>query len=475
MRPPATPLGRDEFSIRASQPEVAMKVKKLRNESMTRSYRVELNRVEFQSELFKALVNLEEIVGKKRLKRGRITLEEARGRFGEEAAEDAVVEVIDAAVDVLLKKTGDSVMEPPDIEMVRPENGGSLDGGFTFEVTYDLKPHIPELDFSGIDFKRLVVTPTDDELEFYLDAIATSFADKPGPAERGDLVAVSYSGTVDGITFVGGDEDDLRMEIGSGYMPGLEEKLVGLSTGDRKLIEARLPDRMPERFGSGAELIAGKTAVFEVEIKGVLAVVEVAKIDDDLAKRCGADDLDDLKAKVRETLKFKSAGICQEILIDELLTILNDMVSFEMGTAGVEAMALEIAREEWRERNPDEGESDDVEVEVTKEHYEIAEMQQRNSYLLAELATRTNSAPTLPEVLRGLELFGKDSDEVDDLDEMNDMEEMEDETFDPVSTIADNIMYSLKQSAVDHALEAADSGERIVSLTELRALWQEIQ
>lgn len=262
-----------------------MKVKQLRNESMTRSYRVELNQKEFQSELHKALVTLGEIGGNSRLKRGRITLEEADRRFGEETVEVAFEEVVDAAVDVLLNKTGDSVMAPPNFESVTCESGGFPDRAFSFVVTYDLKPRIPEVDFSGLDFKRLVATPSDDELDYILKGMSMKLAEKDGPAEHGDLVIVSFSGTVDGKSFAGGEEEDMKLAIGSGFMPGLEEKFVGLSAGDRKTVEALFPDRMPERFGSGAELIAGRTAEFDVEVKGVKSIEDVEEINEDFAKR----------------------------------------------------------------------------------------------------------------------------------------------------------------------------------------------
>ena len=60
---------------------------------------------------------------------------------------------------------------------------------------------------------------------------------------EGDTVVIDFEGFVDGEAFEGGAAENHSLEIGSNsFIPGFEEQLVGLETGDEKDVEVTFPE-----------------------------------------------------------------------------------------------------------------------------------------------------------------------------------------------------------------------------------------
>ena len=61
-------------------------------------------------------------------------------------------------------------------------------------------------------------------------------------AKMGDQVVMDFVGKVDGVAFDGGTGSDMAVEIGSGKLiPGFEDQLVGVKTGEEKTINVTFP------------------------------------------------------------------------------------------------------------------------------------------------------------------------------------------------------------------------------------------
>lgn len=143
---------------------------------------------------------------------------------------------------------------------------------------------------------------------FYLqEEFGYTMEEQDRPVEAGDTVVIDYVGSVDGVEFEGGKDEDAELGIGSGrFIPGFEEGIIGKKTGDT----FDLPVKFPEDYG--AENLAGKDAVFKVTIKAVKAIQEVT---DDMIKEKSEGEYDTLKAYADE-------------VEDELRTYKHDSVVF---------------------------------------------------------------------------------------------------------------------------------------------------
>ena len=64
-----------------------------------------------------------------------------------------------------------------------------------------------------------------------------------GAVENGDTVNIDFDGYVDGEQFEGGQADGYDLEIGSGsFIPGFEDQLVGVKTGEEKDVVVTFPE-----------------------------------------------------------------------------------------------------------------------------------------------------------------------------------------------------------------------------------------
>ena len=120
-----------------------------------------------------------------------------------------------------------------------------------------------------------------------------------GTAENGDTVVIDFEGFVDGEAFEGGKAENYSLELGSNsFIPGFEEQLVGVATGESKDVEVTFPEEY-----HAAEL-AGKQAVFKVTLHEIKAK-ELPELDDEFAKDVDdeVETLDALKEKIKTRLE----------------------------------------------------------------------------------------------------------------------------------------------------------------------------
>ena len=220
------------------------------------------------------------------------------------------------------------------------------------------------------------------------DALATlakqaqSFEPKEGAAEDGDQLAIDFTGSVDGEAFEGGSAEDYPLVLGSGsFIPGFEEGLAGASAGDERTVEVSFPADYQ------AAHLAGRDASFAVTVKEVRAPVEAA-VDDELAKRFGADDLAALRTQIRERLEAEYAGAARQVLKRRLLDALDERTDFALPPSLVEAEARQVAHQLWHEDHPEVEGHDHPEIEVEDEHRRLAERRVRLGLLLAEVGQR---------------------------------------------------------------------------------------
>ena len=177
-----------------------------------------------------------------------------------------------------------------------PEKGSPL--AFTIEV--GIVPPARLGDYKGVEVGRREPKVDQDgvqtELERLREALA-SLETVEREAASGDFVVIDFTGIVDGQPFQGGDGRGQVVELGSGRLvPGFEEQLEGAQAGDEREVRVTFPEDY------AAEELAGKEAVFAVEVKEVKEK-RLPELDDDFALEAGGyDSLDELRAEIEQRL-----------------------------------------------------------------------------------------------------------------------------------------------------------------------------
>ena len=176
------------------------------------------------------------------------------------------------------------------------------DDGLTFEAIVTVKPEVTLGKYTGIRFKGVAYTVTDEDVEAELkraqDKAARLVDIEDRAVQNGDVVGLDYSGSVDEVKFEGGTAEGQTLEIGSGmFIPGFEEQMVGMAIGETRDITVKFPDEYH------AEELKGKEAVFTVKVNGIQAK-ELPELDDEFAKDVSEfDTLEDYKNDIRSNLE----------------------------------------------------------------------------------------------------------------------------------------------------------------------------
>lgn len=220
-------------------------------------------------------------------------------RFGVEALyQDAVDILLPEAYGEAIEETGIKPVDQPEVNVTQIEKGKD----FEFEATVTVEPEVELGDYKGLEIEKQETELTDEELQESIDHSLSHLADmvvkEDGVVENGDTVNIDFSGSVDGEAFEGGQAEKYDLEIGSGsFIPGFEEQLEGLKTGEEKDVVVTFPEEYH------AEELAGKEATFKTKINEI-KFKEVPELDDEIANELDseANSVDEYKENLRKRL-----------------------------------------------------------------------------------------------------------------------------------------------------------------------------
>lgn len=163
-----------------------------------------------------------------------------------------------------------------------------------------VEEHVTIAQYKGIELEKMSSEVTDEMVEERIAEILENASKETmgskSKIQEGDLITVSYLGTIDGKTFDGGKVYSYDWTVGSGEMfPAFEEGVLGMKRGETKKILCTFPD---DYHG---EALAGKEVVFTVTVQ---TIRRTPKLDDVWVKENSKSaTVDEYKAAVRSELE----------------------------------------------------------------------------------------------------------------------------------------------------------------------------
>ena len=376
-----------------------MQVTETLNEGLKRGYDIVVTAAELATKVDEKLVEARPDIEMKGFRKGKVPMALLKKQYGQRLMGEAMQESIDGAMATHFENSGDRPAMQPAVKMTNDDWKEGED--INVEMSYEALPTIPEVDLKKIKLQKLI-TKADkasvDEALANLAETAQDFSDrkKGSKAKDGDQVTIDFLGKVDGDPFEGGAAEDYPLVLGSNsFIPGFEAQLVGVKVGDD--IEVKVT--FPVEYGS--ENLAGKDAVFDCKIKAVKGP-KAAEINDELAKKFGAEDMAGLKIQISERLETEYAGAARDVQKRGLLDALDKMVKFELPPSLVEAEAGQIAHQLWHDDNPEVEGHDHPEITTTDEHKKLGERRVRLGLLLAELGQKAEIQVTDAEMTQAM-------------------------------------------------------------------------
>ncbi len=360
-----------------------MQIVETTNEGLKRAYTLTIPAKDIEARIDTEVKKIAPTVRMPGFRPGKVPANLIRKMHGDALHNDALNEALRESVNGLLREKALRPALQPQVDMVE---GYAQGKDAELSVSLEVLPDITAPSVDGLTLERLTVPVTDKELDEALAKFAAnqkSWKDAPKSKKSadGDQLIIDFVGSVDGVEFEGGKAENTPLVLGSGqFIPGFEEQLTGVKTGDAKTITVTFPADYQ------AAHLAGKDAQFAITVQAV-KVEDATKIDDDFAKSLGLDSLEKLKELVKIQLEQETAGLTRTQMKRQLLDTLAADHDFAVPPTMVEAEFEQI----WQQLQAEVArEADPVtalaEIEAEKDDYHrIAERRVRLGLLLSEI------------------------------------------------------------------------------------------
>lgn len=433
-----------------------MNITETSTDGLKREFKVVISAQDIEEKVKGRLDELRQTVQLPGFRPGKVPAAVIRKRYGGGVLSEVLEDAIGDSSRQALTERGLRPALQPKIEVGKYEENGDLEYTMAVELLPDVEPG----DFSGIELERPVAEVDDKALTEALERLAATnttqeTVTEDRAAENGDIAVIDFAGTVNGEALPGMDGKDYPLELGANqFVPGFEEQLVGAKAGEHRTVNVTFPEDYPH------EQLKGAATVFEVDVKELRKSVP-AKVDDELAKSFGMENLDALREALRDRMKQEYASLSRLRVKRQLLDKLADSHSFEVpaGMVDIEFNGIwERLQQELKNGNAgeDAGKSED---ELKAEYRAIAERRVRLGLLLSEIGRRNNIEVTQDEVNRAL---------INEARRFPGQERQVFEFFKQNQQALESLRAPIfEDKVVDHIIEAAKVSEKTVSVEEL--------
>lgn len=276
----------------------------------------------------------------------------------------------------------------PDIEEVQFGRGQSLQFTATIETAPDFQ--LPE--YKGLPAQVNAKSVEDADVDKAIDLLRGQHANYntvARPLASGDIAVVNYTGTCDGkaITELAPtakgltEQKNFWVETAEGtFIPGFAAQLIGAQAGDKRSVNVDFPADFVTKE------LQGKKGVYEVELVEVKEKALPA-LDDELAKKFGAEDLAALKTGVRKDLENELKYARSKALRGQLVQALLAKVNFDLPESAVANETRNVVYDLVRQ-NAQRGVGREVFEQQKDEIYAMAAGSAKESVKLAFLVGR---------------------------------------------------------------------------------------
>lgn len=210
------------------------------------------------------------------------------------------------------------------------------DEGIEFKFTLTLRPTVTLGKYKGLGVKKEKVKVTKEEIDHAIEHMRERYAEnvlKEGAVSNGDIVVIDFEGFKDGVAFEGGKAENYSLTIGSNtFIPGFEEQLIGMKSGEEKEVNVTFPDDYH------SEDLKGAKAVFKVKLHEIKEV-KIPEVNDEFFEDLGMDGIDSLEKleqQVKENIQANKEHEAENKYVDDLLETAAKNVTIDIPEVMIE-------------------------------------------------------------------------------------------------------------------------------------------
>ena len=291
-----------------------MKVKVNSKKNLKASLSILVDKKIIQKKMDDKLIELKDKVQLKGFRPGKVPPQVIKNQFGKA--------IYGEVIDVLLKETSTKALEENKIKVAGQPKidlktfGEGKDLNYTIDV--DILPDIKIKPLDKIKATSYEIEVENELVEKRLNEIAKNqkdFLDKKNDevSKNEDLVIFDYIAKINGKDFEGNSGKNIQLVLGKDlFIKGFDKQLIGVKASQNKSFSIKLPDNYPKKD------LANKMANFNCKILKIKKPVKTI-IDDELGKKLGAKDLNDLKNLIKKQIKSQYQTTLENITKKKIL------------------------------------------------------------------------------------------------------------------------------------------------------------
>ena len=302
-----------------------MDIKEIKKDILFKKYKVSLPKEDMAAAVENKAQEIAKTAQIPGFRVGKVPLNMIKSRYKDDIKSGLMNNFIESAVDKIVKENKFELAERPALNKVDFKD----DGEFVFEVDFHLLPKMPEIDFSKIKLIKPAAQVSEKDVKEALEElqkrnVVLNLVHKDIPIEAGYVALIDAIGYMDGKEFSEGKVTNHKLKIGSKqFMPGFEDGLVGVRTGEEKTLKLKFP------ADYHSQKCAGKDVTFVVKVKEVFKE-ELPKLDDEFAKKFNLKSLAELRETAKKSAQERLDQLTKTILKKELFDILSKDIKVEL-------------------------------------------------------------------------------------------------------------------------------------------------
>lgn len=267
--------------------------------STRRKFRIEVPANTVKSAFDVAVTEIQQTAEIKGFRKGKVPSALVRKFFAQDVAKKAYEKAVNESYGEAIKGVDFQIVSFPMIDV-----DGQFEEGkqFAYTATVDINPKVDIQGYKELVLKTAEKEPELDEQvartirQLASDAEKLALETSGRAAIKNDAVKVDYTISVDGKELSERAAKDVTLHLDGSTLPELEAGIIGMKTGDSKTIKVTYSESV------GDANLKGKTAEFKVSVNSI-HTFDLTKLDDEFAKRFGAENLDALRSTMRSQLE----------------------------------------------------------------------------------------------------------------------------------------------------------------------------
>jgi trigger factor len=384
-----------------------MQVTETLSDGLKREYAVVLPAAELDTKANERLASIKDRVNLPGFRPGKVPMQHLKRMHGKAVMGEVIEQAISEANSKIVTDKGLKLAMEPKITLASEDENAIKEviegkADLAYKVEMEILPKIELADFSKIEIEKPVTSVTDEQVDEAIQKMAEGtrpYVVKEGKAAKDDRVTISFDGKIDGVQFDGGKGEDVPVVIGSNRLiPGFEDQLVGLATGESGTVKVKFPDDYASKE------VAGKDAEFAVTVQKVEAPGEI-KADDDWAKSLGMESLAKLKDVTRQCFSYEHIYASRLKAKRQLLDALDKLHQFAVPPTLLEQEingVWQAVQKDMEQRGSSFDKEGTTEEKAREEYRQISDRRVRLGLVLAEIGEKNGIKVSEEEMNRAI-------------------------------------------------------------------------